>query len=287
MLAGCAGAPVTETAVVKTITGIGPKKRVAVVDFEVKSRYGRSRLGQAAADILVTELVKTQQFIVVERDKLKLLMDEQSLGMSGVVDPKTAAKAGKVLGLNAIVTGSVSETGVKTTGTDIGIYKRKTQTANVTVDVRVVNATTGRIILADTGKGVAETTTKEYVGLGDRASHDETLADNALRAAIVQLLDNIIQQMIETEWSGRVAQVEGNVLYVNAGRETGLEVGDVLNVYRPGKEIKDPSTGLSLGFTENLIGQATVTGFFGQDGSTTVPNSGIGFNVNDIVRLKK
>ena len=93
--------------------------------------------------------------------------------------------------------------------------------------------------------------------------------------------------MIEVKWSGRVAQVEGNTLYVNAGRETGLEVGDVLNVYRPGKEIKDPSTGLSLGFTENLIGQATVTGFFGQDGSTAVPNSGIGFSVNDIVRLKK
>jgi curli biogenesis system outer membrane secretion channel CsgG len=285
---GCAAVSISKpTPVKKVITSTGPKKRVAVVDFEVKSRYGASRLGQAAADILVTELVKTQQFIVVERQKLKLLMDEQSLGMSGAIDPKTAARAGKILGLNAIVTGAVSETGVKTTGTDIGIYKRKTQTAEVSVDVRVVNATTGRIIMADTGKGLAETTTKEYVGLGDRASHDETLADRALRAAIVQLLDNLIQQMAETEWAGRVAQVEGNTLYINAGRETGLDAGDVLDVYRPGKEIIDPSTHLSLGFTETLIGQATVTGFFGQDASTAVPSSGIGFQTGDIVRLKK
>jgi len=287
LIVGCAGAAVTKTSELKTISSIGPKKRVAVVDFKVKSRYGAGRLGQAAADMLITELVKTKQFIVVERDKLKLLMKEQSLGMSGVVDPKTAAKAGKILGLNAIVTGSVSETGVKTDGTDIGIYKRKTQSAEVTVDVRVVDVNTGRIILADSGKGTAEKTTEEYLGLGDRASHDETLADKALRAGIVQLLDNIIQQMAETEWSGRVAQVDGNTLYINAGRETGIEIGDVLDVFHPGKEIIDPSTGLSMGFTENLIGQATVTGFFGEDGSTAVPNSGIGFQSNDIVRLKK
>jgi curli biogenesis system outer membrane secretion channel CsgG len=258
-----------------------------VIDFEVKSRYGSGRLGQAAADILVTELVKTKQFIVVERDKLKILMEEQSLGMSGVIDPKTAAKAGKVLGLNAIVTGAVSETGVKTSGTDIGVYKKKIQSARVTVDVRVVDATNGRIIMADSGKGLAETTTKEYFGLGDRASHDENLADEALRAAIVQLLDNIIQQMAETEWVGRVAQVENKILYINAGRITGLKFGDVLKIYRPGKEIIDPSTKLSLGFTENFIGQATVTGFFGEDGSMAAVNSGIGFGINDIVRLKK
>src|SRR5579863_5903358 len=61
----------------------GPKRRVGVVDFENKTAYGQGRLGGAAADILITEIVKTGKFIVVDRDKLNKLMDEQKLGQTG------------------------------------------------------------------------------------------------------------------------------------------------------------------------------------------------------------
>src|SRR5271170_2737805 len=72
----------------------GPKRRVGVVDFENKTAYG-GRLGSAASDILITELTKTGKFIVVERDKIDKLMAEQKLGMSGAIDPNTAAQMGK------------------------------------------------------------------------------------------------------------------------------------------------------------------------------------------------
>src|SRR6185295_6975736 len=84
----------------------GPKRRVGIVDFENKTAYG-TRLGSSASDILVTELVKSGKFIVVERDKMAKLMEEQKLGMTGAIDPKTAASVGKIMGLNAIVTGSI------------------------------------------------------------------------------------------------------------------------------------------------------------------------------------
>src|SRR5690349_6291662 len=80
----------------------GPRRRVGVIDFANKAAYGQTRLGQAASDILITELVKTGKFIVVEREKLDKLMGEQKLGLSGAIDPATAAQMGKVLGLNAI-----------------------------------------------------------------------------------------------------------------------------------------------------------------------------------------
>src|SRR5512142_546918 len=80
----------------------GPKRRVGVVDFENKTAYGQNRLGTAASDILITELVKSGKFMVVERDKIESMMKEQKLGISGAVDPATAARMGKILGLNAI-----------------------------------------------------------------------------------------------------------------------------------------------------------------------------------------
>jgi curli biogenesis system outer membrane secretion channel CsgG len=90
----------------------GPRRRVAVVDFENKSKYG-ARIGASASDILLTELGKSGKFILVERQKLGKIIDEQKLGQAGIVDPNTAAQVGRVLGLNAIITGSL-EVGVDT-----------------------------------------------------------------------------------------------------------------------------------------------------------------------------
>ena len=85
----------------------GPKRRIGVVDFENKSAYGQTRLGSAVSDILITELAKTGKFVVVERDKLNKIMEEQKLQASGAIDARTAVNVGKILGLNAIVTGAV------------------------------------------------------------------------------------------------------------------------------------------------------------------------------------
>src|SRR5882724_1559196 len=90
---------------------VGLKRRIGVVDFENKTTYGAARLGTSASDILITELAKSGKFIVVERDKMNQTMAEQKLGMTGAIDPSTAAKVGKILGLNAIVTGAISQFG--------------------------------------------------------------------------------------------------------------------------------------------------------------------------------
>ncbi len=271
----------------KRILSKGPKKRIAVVAFTNKTAYGRGRLGSAAADILTTELVKSRQFIVIERAELNKIMEEQGLGMSGALNPHTAAKAGQILGLNAIVTGAVSQFGIKTGGMDLGVYKEKKQTAETVVDIRVIDANTAQILLAESGHGTAETSTSEVLGMGGRQGYDETLAGKALRSAVIKFIDNIIRSMQASEWSGRIAQIDGNVIYINAGKQLGLALNDKLDVYRPGKEIIDPATGLSMGSTQNKIGQLIITGFFGKNGSTAQAVIGTNFRINDIVKLPK
>src|SRR5262249_51734010 len=152
----------------------GPKRRVGVVDFENKTNYGK-RLGSSASDILLTELVKSGKFIVVERDKTDKLMQEQKLGMSGAIDPKTAAQVGKIMGLNAIVPGPISQFGVGSTGADYLIVQSKREVAQCTVDVRVVDVETGQVIYADSGKGQSTSSRGQFLGMGTTGNFDEMI----------------------------------------------------------------------------------------------------------------
>ncbi|MBI2070370.1 MAG: hypothetical protein HYT79_07170 [Elusimicrobia bacterium] len=233
----------------------GPKRRVGVVDFDNKTAYGQNRLGGAAADILITELVKTGKFVVVERDKLNKLMDEQKLGMTGAIDSTTAAQMGKVLGLNAIVTGAISNFGVNTTGSDYLITQTKRQVAQATVDIRVVDAETGQVLYADSGKGEAKSGSGSFLGMGTKGGYNEGLEGEALRAAVSQLVENITSQINKKPWSCRVAEVEGPTVYIDAGSESGMENGQKLMVFKLGREIKSPTTGLVIGRTEEKLGE--------------------------------
>jgi len=263
----------------------GPRRRVGVVDFENKTAYGQSRLGQAASDILITELVKTGKFIVVEREKMQRLMEEQKLGLTGAIDSNTAAQMGKILGLNAIVTGAISNFGVRTTGSDYLIAQSKRQEATCTVDIRVVDAETGQILSADSGKGVSKVSSGGILGMGTQGSYAESIEGDALRAAISELTVNITSQINKKPWSCRIPQVADGKVYLSAGTESGLTVGQKLKVFSQGTEIKDPDTGLVLGREEAEIGEVEVVSHAGEKLSVAKVIKGRAPQKGDLCRL--
>ena len=90
------------------------------------------------------------------------------------------------------------------------------------------------------------------------------------------------------EWSGKVAAVDGDEITVNAGRKTGLAVGDRLKVFGEGREVIDPDTKVSLGRKPGVEkGEVTVTDYFGEDAAVCRRVAGGGIAVNDIVRLAR
>src|SRR5882672_8896373 len=263
----------------------GLKRRIGVVDFQNKTTYGANRLGTSASDILITELAKSGKFIVVERDKIGKLMEEQKLGMSGAIDPATAARVGKILGLNAIVTGAISQFGEETEGSEYLITQSKDQIVKCTVDIRVVDVETGQVLYADSGAGLARKHTGGVLGLGTRAGYDETLEGEALRAAIVKFVNNIIDQVSKKPWSCRVADVDGQSVYLNAGHDSGIPVGQKLTAYHVGRAIKDPTSGLVIGNTEEKVGELKVMRYFGDDGSVAELAGGSMPSAGDIARI--
>src|SRR3989339_830751 len=266
---------------------IPPKKKISVVEFENKTAYGQRRLGTAAADILLTELCKSQKFILIERAKLDKILEEQKLQSAGMYDANTISQIGKLAGVDAVVIGVVSQFGMKTGGSDYLLTQSKQQVAECTVDIRVIEVETGKILYIDSGKGVSKSSKGSFLGMGTKGGYDETLEGESLRAAIAKFVDNIVDQVNKRPWSCRVAEVDGNTIYLDAGRESNLKLGTRLVIYRLGKEIKSPDTGMVIGRTEEKAGEIEVIDYFGDNGSTAKIISGSNVQRGNLCRLVK
>lgn len=78
-------------------------KEIAIVDL-----LGQKRSGSQVATLTQSMLMATQHFDIMERDKLRRVLEEQNLGMAGVVDEATATEVGKLLGVDALIFGEVA-----------------------------------------------------------------------------------------------------------------------------------------------------------------------------------
>src|SRR5579864_2616763 len=104
------------------------KKRVAVLDFDyatvqttVSSVFGTNvDVGKGITDLLVTNLVKAGVYSVIERKALDKVLSEQNFSNSDRADPNSAAKLARILGVDAIVTGSITQFGRDDKATNVG-----------------------------------------------------------------------------------------------------------------------------------------------------------------------
>ena len=88
---------------------------------------------------------------------------------------------------------------------------------------------------------------------------------------------------VKLEVSGLVADVTGNTLILNVGKKAGLHVGDILDISRPVRVVKDPATGKVIKSITDKIGSATVTEV--DDDSATATFAGAGAaKVGDAVK---
>ncbi|MCK5148832.1 hypothetical protein KAR48_18910 [bacterium] len=276
------------------------KKRIAVFSFENKSRQGWSWYtggspGDGMADMLITELVKSGKYMVIERSEIAKIMQEQDMGMTGRVTEQSAAKVGKLLGVELAVMGAITEfgaskggTGGRLKGIGIGVSKQK---ATVAIDVRIVNTNTGEILAAenvrkDKSKGGLRISTPKG-GFRSRTDFDRSLAGKATRECIESIMELLENQIASVPWEGKVILVRGTDIYIKPGSSAGVKVGDVFHIYSEGEALIDPDTGLSLGSEEVKVGTIVVQSLVsGGKAAKAVAKSGSGFTKGHLVRMK-
>ena len=275
------------------------KKRVAVMNFDyatvqsqVAAVFGTNMdIGKGIADMLVTHLVKDGTYSVIERQQLDKVLAEQNFSNSDRADPASAAKIAKILGVDGIIVGSITQFGRddKSTGVGGGGFSHygnklglggvghKSSKAVVVITARIINTDTAEILAVAEGKGESSRSGTSLLGGGasnggggggavDMSSSNfgATIIGEATSQAVGDVSTQLNQQAGRLPdrvvvIDGLVADATGGSLILNIGSRAGVKVGDTYKVMREGRVVKDPTTGKVLRRVETQVGEVQIT----------------------------
>lgn len=190
------------------------KKTIAIIPFSDKTKqsFTKANLGSMAVDVGTTLLLATGRFNLVERERMDTLLAEQKL--VGIIDPETAAKAGKALGADLIFTGAITDFEIKKskTGNRLGLPRIGNMPAislgketeilaiSMAIDGRVIETETAKVIFADSGEIKREEKAEGWHFGLQGASYSTAgaieLTESAAGKQLRFTLDNIIQKII-------------------------------------------------------------------------------------------
>jgi curli biogenesis system outer membrane secretion channel CsgG len=299
----------------------GRKKRVAVFDFDFATVQTASAavfgtnvdIGRGITDLLVKYLVQDGTYSVIERQAMAKILAEQNFSNSDRANPNSAAKLGKLLGVDAMIVGSITEFGNDTKNTNVGGggggfggfglggFSHKNSKALVSVDARMVDIDTAEILGVAEGHGESSRSSTSMTGGGGNwhgfgggavdfgnSDFQQTIIGEAVKAAVEQMsagliADNAKLSARTISVSGLVAAVDGGQVVLNVGSKAGLKVGDQLSVERVTHEIKDPSTGQVIRRMTTPVGVVRITDV-DEISAVCSPVSGSGFMVGDAVK---
>jgi curli biogenesis system outer membrane secretion channel CsgG len=284
-----------------TAANAQPKKRVAVVDFDyatvqsnVSALFGSNQdVGKGVADILVDKLVSAGVYMVVERKQLDKVLAEQHFSNSDRADASSAAKIGRVLGIDYMIVGSITKFGNDDKKTDIGggastkklpggfggLGVSKTESkAVVEITARMIDTSTAEIVASTPGHGedsrkgtgiVGGEGTYSKMAAGALDMKSSNFENTILGTAVNKAVADAAQRLNEKAPAlpERVVDVDGlvasasaaGVLIVNVGTRAGVKVGDHLAIQREKEVVRDPATGKVIRRNTDPIGAITVT----------------------------
>jgi hypothetical protein len=248
-----------------------------------------SRMAEESRHTLIQQLGASEGVVIVDikdlpQDLAKFLKGQE-------FDLGEIAKLAAGLGVTAILEGKITDIKTKRLGDQVGVFRQVKSDHIATVRARLIGAKSGRTLMDETRIAHVEAT-QTLVGsrpTGESTqeiSQDPHLAQESCNKAFHALLKQLIQTLEKMSWEGRIAMVTAEKIYLNSGRLTGIQVGDILRVREAGDAIYDPKSGELIGTAPGRVkGTLEIISYFGRDGSVAVVHSGSGFQENDTVEL--
>jgi len=257
---------------------MGFKRKVAILDFENSTSYKEEKIGEAVAKKLSDKLEATQRVVTVDKTVVSEMLKREGFKFENFSDPSVMKHAHQSLGIQAFALGTVTDVSLLASKAS-ETSDEETAFATSKIEIRLVDASTGNLLKTFIGRspifGTKET--------GDHSRGKAVI--KAIDFGLDDILEGFLRQLDLLDWTTTIAKVEAGNIYLNAGKLSGLRIGDTLEVYEPGKEILHPVTHLSLGWTTGqLKGALKVTDLFGVDAAVGQVVQGAGFGSNDVVK---
>jgi curli biogenesis system outer membrane secretion channel CsgG len=236
----------------KIKAGESIKAAMAILDFEDNDKLD-GKVDLRMAEMLTTSLVQTDRFELVERNKIKQLIQEQKLGMVGIIDETTAAEMGKILGAEYIVTGAITSA-AKSRIDKFGYILVEVK---IGVDVRAVNSTTGRILLSEAAEGLSSS--KEIRTADGTIVQGALEDDQAYAAAAREAVEKVSEKIAAlSSLVGYVVLTEVDEVTIDLGDDNGVLAGDRFVVFRVGDEIVHPVSGKHMGWKKEILQEVEI-----------------------------
>jgi curli biogenesis system outer membrane secretion channel CsgG len=299
------------------------KKRVIVDEFDysavmtnVAAVFGTNQnIGKGIRAMLTNRLGEQQKVVIVERAKINSLMAEQDRNTSNRVKQGSGAKIGRISGADALLTGDitifgrddkkkhVSGGGLFGAGVGAIAASHSTDKAVVAIAYRVVDAETSEVVA--TGEARGESARKGSAlgalggafGKGFAGAEFDMTSSNFAQTIIGEATQDCVNKLadiLDTQVAGMkkeahaveatVADVSGSSIVITAGSNDGVNAGDVFEVLRSVREVKDPTTHEVLDRITEKTGELTVVSV--RDKIATGAYTGSAAQVGFIVRRK-
>lgn len=205
---------------------------------------------------LLQSLQDTNKFTIVERQNLQPIIEEQSIGDSGNVNPDTAASPYRLTGADYLLVVGIDDFQNFTDKANFANISREVERRNVRVTAvaRLYDTSTGSL-KDSVSCEVEEGDTVQYFDEGSRKG-DTTEA--LYRQVAVALASEIATGLADSLYPPRILAKTGSQITFNRGEGSGVEPGQTWLVFAVGEEMTDPDTGENLGQEEVLLGEAEI-----------------------------
>lgn len=253
----------------------GPKKTLAVSRFDASggfiARYGGWDIGGGLAAMLATELSRTNRFIIVERGDLDLLLAEKQMAQGGQTQGTSATP---LLGAQTFIHGSVTEFEEQEKGGGLslgfnsggfaGALGGRQSSGSLVIDLRLIDAASGAVLATYKAKRKLKASSLALQGRTasgfslDADQFRQSSLGRAAREAIAEAAAAIVADLERVPWQALVAEVDGERVYINAGRNANVAPGAMMRVVRRTRTISDPATGEILGGEQGTVGKLVI-----------------------------
>lgn len=267
---------------------IVPKRKIMVSQFFNKTRYGKGKFMDFGTEVISTEFSKTERFIVLERDEKYLnAISKEIQFMETVAEQKSkVAKNMKLDEAEFAVFGTLTAFGVQEIAKSSLVSTGVVQVARATVDIKVMELTTGRT-WSETGEYESSEKSGTILAVGDGKSYNQNSEERAVRGAIVDAMNKAINRIDKTPWNA-AGKIVGNKIYIKGvGKESNLQIGTPIDVYAKGEAVYLDDE--FLGYSEEKIGTGVIENYLtgGKEGSIGSYNGKSFNNKEVIIRLSE
>lgn len=263
------------------------KKKVALLPLYNESPFGGKDLGVTATAELRKELMMTGLFII-DHNGESLFGSSKEIFVGGGQKLTQVSKKAKLQGINFVLFGRIIKARIREKVDEIG-FVRKTKTfSDAKVELRIFDVNSNKEIFQRNIMATVDDSSYRFylVNREDRYLYRQELLRYVTKVAVRKFIPKLLRVSEKLDWIGRVAKVIGNKIYINAGRSSGINIGDALKVLTEGKEIFDPETGAFIGVSKGEVkGILEIVDYFGVDGAIAMIHSGGSVSEGDFVML--